>query len=494
MTELDELLVATLREGDRALAGVRLGDDEVAVLQGRIAARRDRRRVLQGVAAAPLVVGLAVGGWALGGVVHGGPVASTGPVASPVTSPATPEPSATGDGSVPDADLGLPPTVPLPPGVLEQAGPGWVLGLYQPDTDAAYASAGAVVPPVRQTVVLAAPDGTVYRVVDLDLTADLPPGAAYRSVRLLDWRPGATTALVQAWTMPIGLTEGQGDVSVYAPVYDLDLSTGALTLSPDDLGWPAGPGEGSAPFVAVVAQGHPVWVVPSSGTGARLEYQGHSTELPSGNGDYFVSPDGSSLLTGGTVVDLATMAPVDALPAEGAAGQCLPLSWWSADEVLARCSDGDPYADSGRGESRWVSFRVGELGGAGTVVRQAVDDPLPDPGGALLADHRVAFAGQDVAHGWERGLWTLVDGDLSVLAPPADSAGWAVMGPAPGLAVRGTPDRVLVPTLPVGSTLLRLVAIDPSGAVTTVLGVPGGTPPDGSARWADGLTSWVVGR
>lgn len=489
MSELDELLVATLREGDRALAGARLGDDEVAVLQGRIAARRARRRVLQGVAAAPLVVGLAAGGWALGGVLHGGPVHAASP--SPVSS--APAPTATHDGSDAAGGLGLPPTVPLPSGVLEQAGPGWVLGLYQPDTDAAYATGDAVVPPVRQTVVLAAPDGTVYRVVDLDLTADLPPGAAYRSVRLLDWRPGATTALVQAWTMPIGLGEDQGDASVYTPLYDLDLSTGALTLSPDDLGRPAGPAEGTVPFAATVAQGHPVWVVPSS-SGARLEYQGRSTDLPPGNGGYLVSPDGSSLLTGGAVVDLATMTVVDTLPAEGPAGQCLPLSWWSADEVLARCSDGDPYADSGRGESRWTSFRVGELGGAGTVVRQAVDDPLPDAGGALLADHFVAFAGHDIAHGSEVGLWTLADGDLSVLAPAADSAGWALMGPAPGPAVRGTPDRVLVATLPVGSTVLRLVAIDASGAVSTVLGAPGGTPPDGSAAWADGLTSWVVGR
>jgi hypothetical protein len=443
--------------------------------------------VLLGVAAAPLVVGLAAGGWALGGVVHGGPVASTRPASSTAPPTATPGPSATGDGSVPDAGLGLPPTVPPPPGVLEKAGPGWVLGLYQPDTDAAYASAGTVVPPARQTVVLAAPDGTVYRIVDLDLTADLPPGAVYRSVRLLDWHPGAATALVQAWTMPIGLAEGQGDVSVYAPVYDLDLLSGELTLSPDDLGLSAGPGERVAPFVAVVADGHPVWVV-ASGTGARLEYRGRSTDLPPGNGDYFVSSDGSSLFTGGTVVDLATMTVVDALPAEGPAGQCLPVSWWSADEVLARCSDGDPYADSGRGEVRWTSFRVGELGGAGTVVRQAVDDPLPWQSRALLlADGHAAFAGD--TSGAAGGLWVLDGGDLRTLVPAGDGVLWTATG--------GSPDRVLAVTAQLaadglGTTIL--VAIDPSGAVTTVLGVPGGTPPDGSARWADGLTSWVVGR
>ncbi len=52
------------------------------------------------------------------------------PVQAP-TRTATPTLSPTAE-NIDDADIGLPVLQPLPDGLLEQTGPGWVLGIYEP--------------------------------------------------------------------------------------------------------------------------------------------------------------------------------------------------------------------------------------------------------------------------------------------------------------------------------------------------------------------------
>ncbi len=217
MPELDDLLVKTVDDGGRALADVRLGDDASAVLRGRIAARRARRRVIQSVVAVPVAAALVVGG-VMAWQQPGPGLADPG--GHPARADPGPEESAPPVGEatpLPD-EPGLPRRLSLPSGLLETTTPGWVLAVYTPRT--------ADQLPTQGVIVLASPDGTTYEVTRLPLES----AQTDTTLELVDWRAGSTTAVIARHDVDVDT--GKETVSLY----DVDLLTGGITPVTADAG------------------------------------------------------------------------------------------------------------------------------------------------------------------------------------------------------------------------------------------------------------------
>ncbi len=490
MAELDEVLDAAVEARRRTVRG--LSPDDLAGLAARVRRRRLRRHVLEAAVAVPVVVVLGFGAWF--GLGRSAPLPETtrpAPTSGPTATPDT-----SGAVLLPEED-GLPVLHVLPDGLLEKVGPGWVLGIYQP-TGSAGAGPAPTGTPVAQVVVLAAPDGTAYLVERLDGRADLVAGATWRNLTLIDWRPGSTTALVQAAVQPA--PEVGGDASAYLPLYDLDLRTGGLTPSSLDLG--LGQGE-AGPQLVSFAQGEPVWVEGSQPP--TMTYRGARVTLPELlTWRFTTSPDGTLLLAGDTVVDLETATVVGTLPRSGADGYCTAVSWWAADALLAVCSDIDPSLGQGAplgAHPRLVAFSTDGLrGGAapsGTLVRALGEgDPMPFGwADAWMAEHEVLIVGRALTAGTDTGNEScpvpvlLRDGDLQPLPAGDPRAGTVVFRSA------SAEGRVLTETLPCRAAGASLLSSSEraGGASTELLGLPLGRAPDGGG-WSTGLTSWVLGR
>lgn len=321
MVDLDDVLHHTLDQGDTALADLSLGDDATTVLRGRISARRARRRVLQTVVAAPIAAGLV-----LGGVLLAQSLATPVPEATqPTDPPSQVEPSP--DDSAPDStsaptsvpqpladEPGLPPRTALPDGLLEQTTPGWVLAVYTPGT--------ADQPATQGVVVLAAPDGTTYEVTRLPFES----ARTDSTLELMDWQAGSTTAVVQRHDLG-------SDVEDAVTVHDVDLLTGALT--PADVPVPG------ARLMAVTDDLR-LWHDPAALELVIQRSGGRATYGPWGPGVADPSPDGRYVLADTTVVDTSSGRSVDEIQGLRADGYCLPLTWWTADQVLAMCTADDP--------------------------------------------------------------------------------------------------------------------------------------------------------
>lgn len=166
-----------------------------------------------------------------------GPDASptAGPSASPsASSSATPSPSPSPVVSI-DAngralpgfvatDPSLPEALPLPSGIWEKTGPGWVLATYRPSVTVTDDNGDVVSSETtKQVVYLVSPKGERYQALELDVASP---------IMIDSWSPRETSALVHAcdaW----GCYFGSGVQMT------LDLTTGAMrpVTKPFEHGW-----------------------------------------------------------------------------------------------------------------------------------------------------------------------------------------------------------------------------------------------------------------
>ena len=472
MPELDDLLVATLDDGGRALAGTRLDDDASAVLRGRISARRARRRVIQSVVAVPAAAALVVGGvvaWQ-----HLGPDPRTPVATQPGPTQPSPEESAPPVSEatpLPD-EPGLPSRLALPSGLLERTTPGWVLAVYLPRT--------AEQLPTQGVIVLAAPDGTNYEVTRLPLES----AQTDTTLELVDWRAGSTTAELARHDVAVDTGEET------TTLYDVDLLSGAITPVTADAG------------LQVLSVSDALTVRYDAGTEDLVldTAHGRATYGPAGLGAVDPSPDGAHVLVNLTVVDTRTGRAVESIEGQRADGWCEPLTWWTADAVLATCTDSDPGQWSGPYlglHPRLVVLALGaDRAEHGTQIRTlAVGDPV------LFAWYPAWVAdGEVVLQGTTLAADTSTLGDLCSDGVYLVSA--AGITPVPTVQPEGGSSAFLsrvsqgtVFTQAVGGCVYDappgvLRSYDPAtGAVTVVLGDLAG-----GYDWRDTRSSWVLGR
>lgn len=489
MRELDDVLAGTLDQGNRAMAGEHLDADTVAVLRGRISARRARRRVLQGIAATPVVAALAVGGWLLSGRMTAPAPEATqpGPTEPAPTEPAptepAPSPTSTGQAATPlPSEPGLPERLTLPDGLLAQTTPGWVLAIYQPEA-ADHAPGTAV-------VTLTSPQGETYEVLRLDASSGAGGSTGFT---VLDWEAGSGHALIAESTIT---GRDGGRTEEIDAVVDLDLVTGTTTDAGVDT---AGLSSLRTAGELLVWSDWDADETVIDGPDGRLRVPGASSGPPE------LSPDGRRLLLDASVVDLATGARGGALSALVPGADCWPLNWWTTTEVLLACTDPDPtggerpYLEL---EPRLVAADVTapQAGAVREVVRIEVGDPVLMSSGARVAD------GVLVADGATLNADTTLLGDLC-----ADSAYVVTEG---GIAPIGTTDprdgltaflaqavdgHVVVESTQacvgsVGASTLDSVDVA-TGEVRTLLPLPADdTATGGSTAWVSGPASWVLGR
>ncbi|MCB2177417.1 MAG: hypothetical protein KQH57_16525 [Actinomycetales bacterium] len=472
MPELDDLLVATLDDGGRALAGTRLDDDASAVLRGRISARRARRRVIQSVVAVPAAAALVVGGvvaWQ-----HLGPDPRTPVATQPGPTQPSPQESAPPVGEatpLPD-EPGLPSRLALPSGLLERTTPGWVLAVYLPRT--------AEQLPTQGVIVLAAPDGTTYEVTRLPLES----AQTDTSLELVDWRAGSTTAELARHDVAVDTGEET------TTLYDVDLLSGAITPVTADAG------------LQVLSVSDALTVRYDAGSDQLVldTAQGRATYGPAGLGAVDPSPDGAHLLVNLTVVDTRTGRAVESIEGQRADGWCEPLTWWTADSVLATCTDSDPGQWSGPYlglHPRLVVLALGaDRAEHGTQIRTlAVGDPVLFAWYPAWVDD-----GEVVLQGTTLAADTSTLGDLCSDGVYLVSA--AGITPVPTVQPEGGSSAFLsrvsqgaVYTQAVGGCVYDappgvLRSYDPAtGAVTVVLGDLAG-----GYDWRDTRSSWVLGR
>lgn len=405
------------------------------------------------------------------------PAAAVTPTPTDSTPAATPTPT-----EVPDVIPGLPPTLPLPPGLLEEVTPGWVLATYasEPIPDGGL---------VAHTVVLAAPTGELYRVLDLPVEP---------RVTILDWVAGSTTAVVSV--------EGQGDDGAAAvPRAELDLTTGTIAPRPVPADW----NEGAYWFFEGIGpDGAELWSTPTS-------EDGYTSDL------YAVPPDGAARRVGGIglsmlldpggqrvvspypgpdevfqVMDLITGAATT--HGYGAPGKkCQVVGWLDPDALLAFCVAADfprwTREPSGRSEDEdWAAadpsmFRVDlETQQTTPLARLTRADPVPDTWNGT----------------WRRSGEVIYVGGYALQDPSSCPTGTFVWQGSTSNLLQEPASRVVR----VGDRLLTegpVACDDPrpkavvdrsvaSGTSTILLPVPPATPE--FSQWASGLASWAVGR
>lgn len=471
MPELDDLLQETLDDGGRALADLRMDADASAVLRGRITARRARRRVIQSVVAVPAAAALVVGGVVVWD--HLGPDPRT-PVAT------QPAPTQARDESVPPVgqatplpdEPGLPSRLALPSGLLERTTPGWVLAVYLPRT--------ADQLPTQGVVVLAAPDGTTYEVTRLPLES----AQTETTLELVDWRAGSTTAVLARHDVAVDTGEET------TTTYDVDLLSGAVTPVTADAG------------LRVLSVSDALTVRYDAGT-EELFFDtphGRATYGPAGLGAVDPSPDGAHALVNSTVVDTRTGLAVESIQGMRADGWCEPETWWTADAVLATCTDSDPGQWSGPFlglHPRLVVLAVGaDPAEHGAEIRTlAVGDPVlfawyP----AWVADGEVVLQGATLAADTSTlgdlcsdGVY-VVSADRITAIPTTQPA-----GPAAAFLSRVSGSTVFTQTVggcvsdaPPG--VLRSYDLA-TGATAVVLGDLAG-----GEAWRETRSSWFLGR
>ncbi|MCL3860733.1 hypothetical protein [Actinotalea sp. K2] len=492
--DLDEMMDASFAARVREVAGQGPDGTEIAGLARRVRRRRAVRHATQGAVVLPLVAAVAVAGWWVGvqrePVV---PVDTPSPTSTPSPTPSPeprPEPSTDPPVVTPVAladEPGLPTRYAPTEGLLEIAGAGWVLATAVP---APLDDTGSLVAPTVEVLLLIDPAGTAYELLRRDPALDVREGA-WRQLEILEWRPPATQALVR----PAVVSPDRG---VYEPedVLTLDLLTGATTPTT------AAPAE--TPYYIATVGGRRLFsggegllgIVGASGT--RTVDVGAPAWLA------VASPGGDLVLVENEVVDLDEARVVGSLPQGGQAGWCSSVGWWTATAILAKCLDEDP-AEVGDQRTlremgvRLVTFEVSDLdGGNGALLRRLeLGDVLPFSG--LHVSDRLVSVGGTPLTGW--------------LHPWSDpcAAGEALVGesgtvPLPSLDPRpeatvfsadAVGGRVAVETRPscgpdIAPSVLSV--FDPvTTAGTVLLPAPDDDPPGAPSRWAQVLTSWVMG-
>ena len=434
--------------------------------------RRTQRHAVESVVGVAAAGAVAVAGWA--GLTHQAPpppahtpspTANTTP--SPTSTPSTtPTPTAT-TAPIPTSSPGLPPSLPLPAGVLEDASTGWVLAVHRPAWLPVDDSADERTV-VANVVYLVAPTGERYRLLDLPLEP---------RTDVLHWRAGDTRALVATT---------QADGSMPRPGM-LDLRDGTLTpVSTPESSWYAGTtASGSHLWVTDTGDEPRTRLVETDDSGAQID-RGPSGDVvhldPTGRRVAWLRPDTS----GTTVLDLQTGERHDVLPMDRP-WPCRPVSWVDATQLLLTCAD---YSDGSDGMTGAV-YRVDATRADATpslVASAARYGGLPSTG-EPLGDGRVAAVmsrGSDCP----AGVSVLAGTEHTALALPADFShhisvedGRIYVASFPGCS------GDLVPTT------LSVFGLDGQGVVELgpLPDPPANDPSGAERRWTDTLTSWAVG-
>jgi hypothetical protein len=422
--DFDDVVAASLDERE---ARLRAAAPSAAALAATLAAvrRRHRRRrtgesfAAVGVAAA-LVVAIALGGGRDEARLAIEPTPSLTRTASPSPTAASPSPEPTPTGPTQaeiDAGLGLPETVAAPEDIWGQTGQGWALGVYRP-----YSLVDERNPTVRNTLVLASPDGTDYLVRELPLDT---------RIELVRWEPGATKALVTI--APV--RDGSTGLSVRGW---MDLRTGKLSEDPGAVGQKDAEFEPQITFRGTDHRGNEIWVVTYAQTGGggpativvqkpdgtlvrRIDFASDSPEW----GRSLLDPSGHLLVLPGHDDAEATFDVVDLDTGEEAAYEygvrekfCQVVGWRSADELLTRCRD-QPWSATGYDVSvlhgRDPLYVVNLDGRAPRLVwTLAEGDPAVPLWGAITApDGRIVVGtrpvGSDDDNSCRAGLYALED-------------------------------------------------------------------------------------
>ncbi|MBD8058253.1 hypothetical protein IC607_04620 [Cellulomonas sp. JH27-2] len=462
MRDFDKVLAANLSAREESVDGLQPTASARARTWRGVRRRRNRRHAFEGVAAVAVVAVVGAVGWT--GTHRDAvepappvPITSSTPTAGP-TPKATAAPTASAESSAPPAGL-----QPMPAGLLETTGPGWMLALYDATPEAEKPGTG--------TVVLTSPDGARYRV------ADLPGGGR---LRLLSWMSGSSEAIVSQ----------PGDDGYARGV--LNLATGEVSEQDSGLTAPAA-------YLGLDFNGTPLWVEytdagDGGGSGTIVGLDGgeaHGTlSVPSGWASLHFNPSRTRLVTGsGTslqekfrAVDVANGDARDvSYGVDGA--QCQVVSWYDDDHVLAACRDSND--DDLAGTWTWgdkpghpALYAVSVTGADPTrkVDDLDADGPLPVAGsGAPVLDGVVALAAQLSSDPQCQAAYTWQDGEFSTLDAPH---GW--------LTMRGDEGSVFVRAQVRCENEAELVA-----PITSTLGVGanllGEAPEPGS-----GLQSWVL--
>lgn len=472
MPDLDDVLSAA--EGARAtsFAGAQIPDDTVVALAGVVRARRARRRAVQAVVAVPVAALLGAGAWlALGHdqapvppvTQEPGPTHSSTPPPSPTRTPtSTPTSSATpSETEQPLVALpgepGLPPRYEAPADILAESGPGWVLAVYELTTT----ESG----PPTDVVVLTSPDGTTYELMRTD-----PATSPWASIRLVDWQAGEATALVNAAWVGQGSPTSGGQAALR-----LDLRSGEITAGPATWDGRLVLGEDSSQHLTV------------TGPTGMVTTAAQRIDTPQ------VSPTQRYVLSGWSVVDATTGDLVTSFDAQRADGWCEPVSWWTADTILARCLD---HSNQWSGSvldahPRLVAIPVtAPPSQAGTLVR-ALRAGDPDPwewGATWVSDGRVVAQGNlltpDSRVGAEipqaDGVY-LLDASGATTLDTTDAEAWMYFAQAVGGEV----------VVDAESDSATLVSFDLSTGAATVL-LPHSAPYPGDANRYSGPVSWLL--
>ncbi len=485
MRDLDEVLAQAEGARGRSLGGLTMPDDALAVLTGRIRARRARRHVLQAAVVVPVVAALAVGGWALRERVSAPMPFATAPSPTSTPSPDPRQSSDAGPAVLLPSEPGLPERYSLPDGLLGQAGPGWVLATYSPaSSDQAGGGPGQTV------VLLASPEGRAFEVLRLDTGLVAGPPVRWTQHTVVDWRPGETTALVSV----LAASEDSGTLLLDSPpdYAELDLLTGRLgPLLPELRGLSFETRRGQVRFWSDRATGD---VLEEDASGMRVV-----ASLGESHPGAF-SPDGDLLIVGSEVYDLRSGAVVGGVAS--ADGSCSPVSWWTSDSVLALCTAQDassydgPYLDL---RPRLVVVdRAGLQTGRGTELRRIeAGDPVTSAwSSAWVADGQVVVHGAEVTPTGsmlgdvcDDGVYLLSEKGFTPLGSPDPRERPSSFQPrAAGehLVVESGTGCDLYPT----PSVLSHVDLA-TGTATLMIGPPAELPA-GESRLQD-LTGWVLG-
>lgn len=360
------------------------------------------------------------------------------------------------------SDPSLPGASPLPDGIWDETGPGWVLATYR--AEASGAGEHAVGP---QVVYLVAPSGERYQVLEL------PQEPA---VRLEEWVAGANTATVLpgAWD-PSGSWTGS-DWST------LSLTTGEVTSN----GWTGlSP---SAQFIDTTADGTPIWwnpgiapdwpeygIVDSSGAAVAYDYAG--PRRPAGS-----SPD--------------TGAPVPGEPWCQAAASYDATSVVEFCQIVSdECCDAPPGLDVG-GAYRYVRRWTDGSDRVETLKEFTLDDPAPSLYDVAVGRGRVVFEGSAWRPGSEPvGAFVLEGGAVRRLAGidatgspephryfvslVGESAVYTAVGAGPSAP-------------PLSPIALVRTDLDTNGALVLFPYPVGGSLGNGSLTFQHSLTSYII--
>lgn len=475
MADLGELLSSA--EGRLARATGTAGDGVPPRTRSLIRRRRATRHASRSVAGV-LVVGVVASGAWLSLRDPDVPPPATLPSATPSSSPSpTPSATPTEDDApvVLEELLGLPPTQPLPAGLLERTTPGWVLAVYRSQPYPGFDEEPVV---VRHTVVLVSPAGERYRVVDL------PPAS---SVQVVDWVAGATTALVHV-VEPGG---GAGGAPRGRAV--LDLRSGTVTAAGTDsgavgdtyLGRSAG---GAEIWVSTTELTNDVHRVDDGGP-QRIGVVGQWPSVdPTGRWLVATAPGTGSSAGSFTLLDL--VGDGGGARETGLAGRgCDVVGWLDGADVLLVCSDST--TDEPRSfESAHPALWRWDVVGGGTpehLTDLRTGDPYPWSGASVRPGVLALGAGQVGTDDCGVGAYTW-DGSFTLLQAPTDRLENTFLTRS-----RGGDTYVESSLGCSGDAAPAEVTLHRADGTSTVL-APVPPPTTDVPEWASGVVTWAVGR